>query len=311
MNNKDNKDNKKIARLLNEDLRHEHAAIIQYLQHAYVLGEGDARSEIEEIAREEMYHFQWLSEAIAGLLEDPSMERAEVILTAPTAPDLMEINVQTEEGAIQLYLEHLSKIENSEIRALIERILVDEREHQEIFRTLQSEVVALSIARGENPPHPGVKSLNEAFQGEYSTFLQYLHQSFKAPSCGFQRRMSDFAIVNMKHMGWLGERIIDQGGVPNPDVGAINTPKDEASMAAVNRQRLAELKETYQRAEATQDPATLHLLNRIERNERYQRDTFETPPERCIALPESETIEKIKKMEKKEKPSWTVGPLKT
>lgn len=302
--------NQEIARLLNDDLRHEHAAIIQYLQHAYLLGEGDARNEIEEIAREEMYHFQWLSEAIAGLLEDPSMERAAVILTAPTPPELMSINIQTEEGAIQLYLEHLAKIEHAEIRALIERILVDEREHQETFRTLQTEVASLSLARGEYQGEPGIQSLNEAFQGEYSTFLQYLHQSFKAPSCGFQRRMSDFAIVNMKHMGWLGERIIDQGGVPSPELGTIKTPRDEASMKEVNRQRLADLQGIYQRAEAMQDPDTLHLLNRIGRNERYQRDIFDSDSERqeTETLERIEVTEKIEKIEKK--PSWTVGPLK-
>ena len=45
-----------IVDLLNEDLQGEHAAIIQYLNHAYGMGEGEMACEIEAIAREEMRH---------------------------------------------------------------------------------------------------------------------------------------------------------------------------------------------------------------------------------------------------------------
>ena len=45
-----------IIAMLNEDLRGEHAAIVQYLRHAYSMGEGEMACEIEAIAREEMRH---------------------------------------------------------------------------------------------------------------------------------------------------------------------------------------------------------------------------------------------------------------
>lgn len=49
------KDN--VVGLLKKDMEGEHAAIIQYLVHAYGMGEGEMACEIEAIAREEMRHF--------------------------------------------------------------------------------------------------------------------------------------------------------------------------------------------------------------------------------------------------------------
>ena len=61
--------------LLNHDLEAEHGAIIQYLTHAYAMGEGEMACEIEAIAREEMRHLDWLTETIVKLGGIPSLER--------------------------------------------------------------------------------------------------------------------------------------------------------------------------------------------------------------------------------------------
>jgi len=71
-------DKDKIIALLNEDLEGEHAAIIQYLTHAYAMGEGEMACEIETIAREEMRHLDWLAETIVELGGVPSLERGEM-----------------------------------------------------------------------------------------------------------------------------------------------------------------------------------------------------------------------------------------
>ncbi|GAI01020.1 unnamed protein product, partial [marine sediment metagenome] len=47
-------DKDKIIALLNKDLQDEHGAIIQYLTHAYAMGEGEMACEIEALARDEM-----------------------------------------------------------------------------------------------------------------------------------------------------------------------------------------------------------------------------------------------------------------
>lgn len=47
-------------RMLQDDLAGEHAAIIQYLQHVWRMGDagGDIPCEVQEIARDEMRHFR-------------------------------------------------------------------------------------------------------------------------------------------------------------------------------------------------------------------------------------------------------------
>jgi len=42
---------KEIIKMLNHDIESEHGAIIQYLTHAYAMGEGEFSCEIEAIAR--------------------------------------------------------------------------------------------------------------------------------------------------------------------------------------------------------------------------------------------------------------------
>jgi len=65
-----------IIALLNQDLEGEHGAIIQYLTHAYAMGEGETACEIEAIAREEMRHLDWLAEAIVELVVFPALSEA-------------------------------------------------------------------------------------------------------------------------------------------------------------------------------------------------------------------------------------------
>lgn len=67
-----------IITLLNEDLEAEHGAIIQYLSHAYAMGEGELACEIEAISREEMRHLDWLAETVVELGGKPSMRRGKM-----------------------------------------------------------------------------------------------------------------------------------------------------------------------------------------------------------------------------------------
>ena len=67
-----------IVSLLNHDIESEHGAIIQYLTHAYAMGEGEMACEIEAIAREEMRHLDWLAEAVAELGSTPSLKRGKM-----------------------------------------------------------------------------------------------------------------------------------------------------------------------------------------------------------------------------------------
>ena len=127
-------DKEKIIALLNQDLEGEHGAIIQYLNHAYAMGEGEMACEIEAIAREEMRHLDWLAEAIVELGGVPSLKRGNMRMSGDAVADWMKNNVLLEEDGIYQYKEHIKAIEDPKIKRLLQRILSDEESHHCYFQ---------------------------------------------------------------------------------------------------------------------------------------------------------------------------------
>ena len=60
-----------VIESLNTDLALEHGAIIQYLFHAVQLRDTPLAGPVMEMAREEMWHMDWLVEAIGEREERP------------------------------------------------------------------------------------------------------------------------------------------------------------------------------------------------------------------------------------------------
>ena len=179
-------DNKSVAiESLAADMRDEHAAIVQYLQHAYGLGETGEASEIEAIARDEMRHFDWLAEAIVELGGDPDMERGTVDLAGAGPLDWMANDVLAEERAIAQYEEHIKAIDDPSVRRLLKRILSDERAHRDQFSGLADELTAEGVEttgpleeRSAEGFEPGdIDILQAGVRHEYSVILQYLYHN--------------------------------------------------------------------------------------------------------------------------------------
>jgi len=122
--------NDDIVGLLNKDLEGEHAAIIQYLNHAYAIGEGEMACEIEAIAREEMRHLDWLAESIVSLGGTPSLVRSDMRMGGEPVASWMANDVLQEEDAIAMYEKHIKAIDDPKIKRLLERILSDEKSHR-------------------------------------------------------------------------------------------------------------------------------------------------------------------------------------
>ena len=119
----------KIIELLNKDLQDEHGAIIQYLNHAYAMGEGEMACEIEANSRDEMRHLDWLAETIVELGGTISLERGTMRMGGESVADWMKNDVLLEEGAIDQYKEHINLIDDPKIKRLLQRILSDEEAH--------------------------------------------------------------------------------------------------------------------------------------------------------------------------------------
>jgi bacterioferritin len=209
-----------IIEMLREDMKGEHQAIIQYLAHAYGMGEGVISFEVEAIARDEMRHLDWLADLIGELGGKPTTERAAVDFTSGTPQEQLLKDVATEEHGIAQYRAHLEAIEDANVRLTISRILNDELAHHAKFIKLAEEAAAEPAPQAAAAPAPEpskrlTEILNEGVRHEYTVILQYLFHGFAAQSKDLAEQMQNIAINEMQHMGWLAEELVGQGGSPN------------------------------------------------------------------------------------------------
>jgi len=144
-----------MVRMLQDDLAGEHAAIIQYMQHVWRMGDagGDIPCEVQEIARDEMRHFRWVAELVVDLGADPTVERDVIYINGSPPADLMLLDIDAEDRAIAQYVAHTREIDDRRVTRVIDRILVDERAHRELFRGY---VTAFGGDPDAPSPRPGV-----------------------------------------------------------------------------------------------------------------------------------------------------------
>ena len=131
-------DKDKVIALLNEDLEGEHGAIIQYLTHAYAMGEGEMSCELEAIAREEMRHLDWLAEKLVDINGSPSIEHTEVDRSPRTA-DMLRADIDIEQKVAREYDRVAGETEDPGLKDLLLRIRDQELYHAEVFGDLLKE----------------------------------------------------------------------------------------------------------------------------------------------------------------------------
>jgi bacterioferritin len=209
-------DKGKIIELLNLDLQDEHGAVIQYLSHAFAMGEGEMACEIEAIARDEMRHFDWLAETIVELGGKPSLKRGTQNMTGKTVPEWMSNNVALEDGAIDAYKKHITLIDDPKIKRLLKRILADEQSHRGDFEHFidKARKEGMKDLRGKRKDKE-TEALDWGIIHEYTVVLQYLFHSYMTKNKEAKKQLEDQAINEMQHLGWLSEEMVDGGGTPN------------------------------------------------------------------------------------------------
>jgi bacterioferritin len=274
-------DRQEIVAMLTEDMKGEHGAIVQYLRHAYAMGEGEMACEIEAIARDEMRHFDWLAEIVVELGGEPALERGEMTLGGASIAEWMQRDVGLERDAIDLYEKHIKAIDDPKIKRLLRRIVSDEQAHQQAFEHFveKAEKKALKpVAPLEGPPGKPtglIDMLNWGIRHEYTVILQYLYHSFLTPDEEVSEQMQDQAINEMQHLGWLAEELTGATGVPDIEETGVDRSKDTADMLRADIAVEREVTQEYTRQiEQVDDPGLKKLITRIRDNEIYHDELF-------------------------------------
>ncbi|MFP3879420.1 MAG: ferritin-like domain-containing protein [Dehalococcoidia bacterium] len=269
-------DKDKIVALLNQDLENEHAAIVQYLVHAYAMGEGEMACEIEAIAREEMRHFDWLAETIVSLGGTPSIERGDMRTGGESVPDWMRNDLLQERDAIALYEEHIKAIEDPGLKRLLRRILSDEKSHRGDFEHFVSKAQKEGTRdlRGSRQDEV-TRVLNWGIEHEYTVILQYLLHSYMTPNEDVKEQMEDQAINEMQHLGWLSEEMVDKKGNPRIEHTKVDQSTRTADMLRADIEIEKKVAAEYDRAsKEIEEPDLKGLLTRIRDHEVYHADVF-------------------------------------
>jgi bacterioferritin len=270
-------DKGRIIALLNQDLEGEHAAIIQYLVHAYAMGEGEMACEIEAIAREEMRHFDWLAETIVNLGGTPSIQRGDMRTGGKSVPDWMRNDVLQEKDAITLYGEHIKAIGDAKLKRLLQRILSDEKSHRGDFEHFvnKAEKKGAKDLRGSRQDKVA-ETLNWGIEHEYTVILQYLLHSYMTPNEDVKKEMEDQAINEMQHLGWLSEELVGNKGSPRIEHIKVDKSTKTADMLRADITIEKKVAVEYDRAaKEIKEPDLKELLIRIRDHELYHADVFD------------------------------------
>jgi|YNPNPStandDraft_1061719.scaffolds.fasta_scaffold07681_8 bacterioferritin len=309
--------NEKIIQMLQEDMKGEHQAIIQYLRHAYAMGEVPMAFEIEAIAREEMRHLDWLADAIVELGGKPTMERAPVDFSPGSVEAQMLKDVGLEQEAIAQYRRHMEAIEDEELRLLLARIVHDEMAHQEKFAALAEEArreaeaaPATPVTQPTAPPSEKRKRLaeilNQGVRHEYTVTLQYLFHSFMAQSKELAEEMQNIAINEMQHMGWLAEAVEEIEAEPDMSHTELVLTDDPEEMLKADIAVEREVTQAYtSQLPEIEDENLQKLVTRIRDHEIYHDAVFS---EFLTEVEEAEEAEEKKAEEPKATPPAPPAP---
>ena len=269
-------DKDKTIALLNQDLEGEQAAIIQYLVHAYSMGEGEMACEIEAIAREEMRHFDWLAETIVSLGGTPGIKRGDMRTGGKSVSAWMKNDVLQEKDAIVMYEEHIKAITSPKIKRLLKRILSDEKSHHGDFEHFVTKARREGIKDLRGFQQDKVTQvLDWGIEHEYTVILQYLIHSYMTPKEDVKQEMEDQAINEMQHLGWLAEELVGKKGTPRIEHTRVDKSTKTADMLRADIKIEKKVAAEYDRAaKEINEPGLKKLLTRIRDHELYHADIF-------------------------------------
>jgi bacterioferritin len=226
---------------LNVDLSKEHGAIIQYLIHGAQVRDSVLRCSIFEAAREEMWHMEWLTEAIRDRGGASTLDRQESIFASEGIVRNLQADVDAESDALAHYEKTLATIRDTdeELTTLINRIMDDERAHRTSFTMMADRVGAdgepAFLAKPAISPTDAGNSA-PMIGLEYEGLLQYLQNKYGVEDRETAETYFELAINEMRHLKWVATCY---GGLP-PQIPP--NPKDRVAMTEGESQ-------AFQRAE--------------------------------------------------------------
>ena len=217
-------DKQSLIDMLNADLQDEHVSVIRYLIHAYQAGEDTPLGAmLLSMAREEMWHMDWLADVIGEMGAEPDMTPGVYPHDPTSNGSLLRSYIEWEDNLVGAYLAQAEKVDDPEIK----RVLLQQSRESHIH----SQRFAAALAKlgpdaeeplsyedsGEFSPRM-VGRLQDEMTDEYKLVLQHLRHAFVfEDDCPVSSELELVAMRHMKHLSHFAEELAEAGHEPQFD----------------------------------------------------------------------------------------------
>jgi bacterioferritin len=214
-------DKQALIDMLNADLRDEHASVIRYLIHAYQVGEDTSLGAmLLSMAREEMWHMDWLADAIGEMGAEPDMAPGVYPHDPTSNASLLRSYIEWEDGLVKAYAGQAERVSDPEIKRILTQQSKESAIHSQRFASALEKLGAEGEERlvyedsGDFSPNM-VQRLQDEMTDEYKLVLQHLRHAFvfehDHPELG---ELELVAMRHMKHLSHFAEELAESGHEP-------------------------------------------------------------------------------------------------
>ena len=212
-------DRNALLDMLNRDLADEHISVIRYLIHAYQAGEDTPLgSMMLSMAREEMWHMDWLADEIGEMGAEPDMKPGIYPHDPTSNASLLRSYIEWEDGLVVAYAEQASKVDSSELKKILMQQSKDSAIHSKRFAAMleklgpEGEEPLVYGDTGEFSPEM-TNRLKSEMTDEYRLVLQHLRHAFvfEEENCPVSSALELTAMRHMKHLSHFAEELAEAG----------------------------------------------------------------------------------------------------
>ncbi len=296
------RDRETILALLNHNIHLEHGAIVQYLQHAYAMGEGGIGTEVITIARAEMRHMKYFADLLVDLGGKPTLDRGHIYFDANSAVAMMANGVKAEEDALREYRTQLERIDFAPMQRLLERVLADEEYHHGQFQGFEEELLSQSAEAAEALsgvafPSPGpvedpeaMALIGASFTARYNQVLEYVQYYFESRDYHARDFLEETWTWAMRGMALFADELSEHGADP----AFTNAPTPVAGDLRSHVDRMISLEKANAATRSEQmrcpiSPELKALLKNVQTHEAYNAETLELLKSRHLPITPSES----------------------
>jgi bacterioferritin len=207
-----------LIKMLNRDIKEEHAAIIRYLVHGWLEGEDTSiGASLISRSREEMWHMHWLGYIICKLGGEPDFKPAPYPYDPTNRATIFRSYVAYEERLIPHYNGEADRVGDPHIKRVLQREAWESAMHARKFQRILGKL-SPEEARGTpggvpELPKEFLRKLQDEVTSKYNEMLQHIRYSWvmQKKDGNMSWQLMDQAMEKMKQLAHFAEDVAENG----------------------------------------------------------------------------------------------------